>query len=139
MRPRIAAGGQLTESALGTRIALPFAASLTSTTTQTISEEIPLSRSPTLCVSPGTVCMYGQTGSGKTYTMFGDKKNGVPGLVDLCVEQLFDHIEQQVHCCKLLLKWVNSLENSTKTHFKILFLVNKRSFRSKYAVSRGRF
>ena len=25
--------------------------------------------------------MYGQTGSGKTYTMFGDKKNGVPGLV----------------------------------------------------------
>jgi centromeric protein E len=43
----------------------------------------------------GTVAMYGQTGSGKTYTMFGDKKAGVPGLVDLCVEQLFETIAQQ--------------------------------------------
>lgn len=43
----------------------------------------------------GTVAMYGQTGSGKTYTMFGDKRAGVPGLVDLCVEQLFETIAEQ--------------------------------------------
>jgi len=42
-----------------------------------------------------TVFAYGQTGSGKTYTMFGDKAKGVPGLVDLCVEQLFEAIAAQ--------------------------------------------
>ena len=32
---------------------------------------------------------------GKTYTMMGEKSNGVPGLVDLCVDQLFSSIDAQ--------------------------------------------
>jgi len=59
-----------------------------------LSVFLPLSLSRTRGYA-GTVAMYGQTGSGKTYTMFGDKAKGVPGLVDLCVEQLFEAIAAQ--------------------------------------------
>eukprot|EP01052_Picozoa_sp_SAG31_P001064 SAG31_NODE_34_length_31842_cov_31.677850_20_plen_267_part_00 len=38
----------------------------------------------------GTVLCYGQTGSGKTYTMTGSEED--PGLIQLSVDQIFQHI-----------------------------------------------
>ena len=38
----------------------------------------------------GTIICYGQTGSGKTHTMTGDEAD--PGLIQLSVQQIFDHI-----------------------------------------------
>jgi centromeric protein E len=40
----------------------------------------------------GTIFAYGQTGSGKTYTMVGDQKNSVPGVMSHSVDQITSHI-----------------------------------------------
>ena len=45
----------------------------------------------------GTIFAYGQTGSGKTYTMVGDRKDGVPGVMTLAVDQMFKHISQDTY------------------------------------------
>ena len=45
----------------------------------------------------GTIFAYGQTGSGKTYTMVGDRKDGVPGVMTLAVDQMFKHITEDTY------------------------------------------
>ena len=45
----------------------------------------------------GTIFAYGQTGSGKTYTMVGDRKESVPGVMTLGTEQMFKWIEDDTY------------------------------------------
>eukprot|EP01065_Artemidia_motanka_P013914 TRINITY_DN17873_c0_g1_i1.p1 TRINITY_DN17873_c0_g1~~TRINITY_DN17873_c0_g1_i1.p1 ORF type:complete len:670 (+),score=231.21 TRINITY_DN17873_c0_g1_i1:179-2188(+) len=53
----------------------------------------------------GTIFAYGQTSSGKTYTMLGDDR-GTTGVIPMALQQLWEHIEDDVAVYKVLLTTV---------------------------------
>ena len=44
----------------------------------------------------GAIFAYGQTGSGKTFTMSGHRDLGLPGIISLSVDTIFDYIYSQI-------------------------------------------
>jgi len=45
-------------------------------------------------LSVGTIFAYGQTSSGKTFTMKGDDGLGEIGIIQMCIQQIYEEIEQ---------------------------------------------